>query len=207
MPDANRCHRPRVRLLNPALSALCSTALAALAGLSDAGAAAASDASPHPLAALRVTDGAARQVQAHPEPGCAPMTPQRMRAIVSHIDPDARTEGNVWEFSVQGTSIALVFDAGADRMRLMLPIADTGEIDAAMMQRLLQANFDTALDARYAIARDTLWATFIHPMSPLSDQELISAIAQTMSIAKTFGSTFSSGAWTFGGGGDHGGSD
>ncbi|MEO0425337.1 MAG: hypothetical protein AAF184_23575, partial [Pseudomonadota bacterium] len=68
------------------------------------------------------------------------------------------------------------------------------------LRRLLQANFDTALDARYAIARDTLWATFIHPLSPLTEDQLLSAISQTLSIALTYGSTFSSGVWAFGGG-------
>ncbi len=31
----------------------------------------------------------------------------------------------------------------------------------------MQANFDTALDARYAIAKGALWSTFIHPLSDL----------------------------------------
>ncbi len=128
------------------------------------------------------------------------MTAQRMAAVVRGIDPQARLGGNVWEFDVDGTTLALVFDVGADRMRLMLPVAGADELSEAMLRRLLQANFDTALDARYAIARDTLWATFIHPLSPLSEEELLSAISQTVSIARSYGSTFSSGVWAFGGG-------
>lgn len=134
-----------------------------------------------------------------PPPGTG-MTPEQMAGVVHRIDPQARLEGNVWEFDVDGTSLALVFDVGADRMRLMLPVAAADELTDQMLRRLLQANFDTALDARYAIARDTLWATFIHPLSPLTEDQLLSAISQTISIALTYGSTFSSGVWAFGGG-------
>ncbi|MEM9383937.1 MAG: type III secretion system chaperone [Pseudomonadota bacterium] len=133
-------------------------------------------------------------------PPSADMSPEQMAPIILRIDPEARLEGNVWEFALDGTSLALVFDVGADRMRLMLPVAAADELTEPMLRRLLQANFDTALDARYAIARDTLWATFIHPLSPLTEQQLLSAISQTISIARTYGSTFSSGVWAFGGG-------
>ncbi|MEO0975570.1 MAG: hypothetical protein AAFX85_20965, partial [Pseudomonadota bacterium] len=74
------------------------------------------------------------------------------------------------------------------------------DVSPELLRRLMQANFDTALDARYAIARNTVWATFIHPLSPLSEEELLSALAQTISIARSYGSTYSSGVWAFGGG-------
>ena len=64
----------------------------------------------------------------------------------------------------------------------------------------MQANFDAALDARYAIARGQLWAVFIHPLSPLKRDQLISGIGQTVNIALTYGSTYSGGATSFGGG-------
>jgi hypothetical protein len=96
---------------------------------------------------------------------CTPMTPARMRALIERLDPAASMRGNVWEFTVDEASIALVFDTGADRMRLMMPVVEADEVDAEGMRRLLEANFDTALDARYAIARGILWATFIHPLS------------------------------------------
>lgn len=120
------------------------------------------------------------------------MTPGRLRELVGRIDPEARTRGNVWEFTVDGSNLALVFDSGADRMRLMLAVTDAAELDARMMERLLEANFDATLDARYAIARGTLWATFLHPLSSLTDELFLSAIAQTVGIARNYGTTFSS---------------
>ncbi|MEO0694373.1 MAG: hypothetical protein AAFY90_16035, partial [Pseudomonadota bacterium] len=62
------------------------------------------------------------------------------------------------------------------------------------------ANFDSALDARYAVANGRLWGVFIHPMRALERDQLISGIAQTVNIAKTYGTLYSGGAMQFGGG-------
>ena len=85
-------------------------------------------------------------------------------------------------------------------MRVVVGIAPADELEPDLLFRLMQANFDTALDARYAIAQDVLWATFIHPLSPLTNEQFLSGIGQTVNLARTFGSTFSSGALSFGGG-------
>ncbi|MEM6732672.1 MAG: hypothetical protein AAF658_14025, partial [Myxococcota bacterium] len=61
-------------------------------------------------------------------------------------------------------------------------------------------NFDSALDARYAIANDQIWSVFVHPLSSLTPRDLVSGIAQTANCVATFGSSFSSGALVFGGG-------
>ena len=66
--------------------------------------------------------------------------------------------------------------------------------------RLMQANFDSALDARYAVAQGRLWGVFIHPLSPLERDQFLSGIAQTINLARTYGQTYSGGANVFGGG-------
>ncbi len=68
----------------------------------------------------------------------------------------------------------------------------------------MQANFDTALDARYAIAKATLWSTFIHPLRSLDDEALLKGLGQVVNLANTFGSTYSSGLLIFGGGDSRG---
>jgi hypothetical protein len=56
------------------------------------------------------------------------------------------------------------------------------------------------LDARYAVAQGQLWSTFMHRMTSLSQEDFVSALAQTVTLVKTYGTTFSSGAMSFGGG-------
>jgi len=89
-------------------------------------------------------------------------------------------------------------------MRAMVPIRSADGIEPAEMQRLMQANFDSALDARYAVAQGRLWGVFIHPLSPLQKDQFLSGIAQTVNVAKTYGTLYSGGAQVFGGGDSNG---
>lgn len=129
-----------------------------------------------------------------------PMSDQHLVDLIKQIDPDTKGEGNSWQFSLENRPIILIFDTIADRMRLMTPVVESADLSAEVQIRVLQANFDSVLDARYAIANDLLWSVFIHPLSPLTENELISAITQVYMAAETFGVTYSSGALTFQGG-------
>ncbi len=129
------------------------------------------------------------------------MTLDRLNELIMAVDEEAvRQNDTMWQLKVEGVQAVVVTDPSHDRMRIVVGIAQAANLDQAMLLRLLQANFDTALDARYSIARDTLWGTFIHPLSPLTDEQFLSGLGQTVNLARTFGSTFSSGALSFGGG-------
>ena len=123
-----------------------------------------------------------------------------MLAVIMAIDEDARLTGNGATFTLEETTVTFVVDVNANRMRLFAQIAPSDALSGPQLRRLMQANFDTALDARYAIARGQLWSTFIHPLTSLSQDDFVSAIAQTVTLVKTYGTTYSSGGMSFGGG-------
>ena len=129
-----------------------------------------------------------------------PMTPQRMAEVFTVLDPEAVIEPNGMSFTIANVPVTVIMDPVADRMRILVPISSAEGLDDGALLRLMQANFDTALDARYAIANNRVWATYIHPLSPLETDQLISGVAQTVTLAQTFGDTYSSGAVMFGGG-------
>ena len=120
--------------------------------------------------------------------------------IIVAIDEEARLTGNGATLNIDDTPVTLVFDVNADRMRLFSQIAPSDGLSGSQLRRLMQANFDTALDARYAVAQGQLWSTFMHRMTTLSQEDFVSALAQTVTLVKTYGTTFSSGAMSFGGG-------
>ncbi|WP_170416866.1 hypothetical protein [Ruegeria atlantica] len=140
------------------------------------------------------------QEAAEPEP---PMTYERLGKIIFALDPDAQPFGPGFELKVSDLTVLVVTDTNADRMRAMVAIGSATELSPADLQRMMQANFDSTLDARYAIANGTLWAAFIHPLSRLDKNQLISGLAQTVNIAKTYGTLYSGGAAEFGGGDSH----
>lgn len=125
---------------------------------------------------------------------------EQMDEVIKALDAKAMRTGNSWQFTLKERVMLVVTDVTAERMRIITPIALIAELPDGAMARLMQANFDTALDARYAVAQDLVWGAFIHPLDTLTQRDFASGILQTHSIGETFGTTFSSGAISFGGG-------
>jgi len=142
--------------------------------------------------------------------GCSPtvsesvsegkMTSAKMAEVIQKFDEDAEVKENSIIFELKDRELMLVFDNNADRMRIISPIMQSFNVPESLHARMLQANFDAVLDSRYAIANDMVWSVYIHKLSTLAEEDLISGIAQTYSAAETFGTTYTSGAIVFGGG-------
>jgi hypothetical protein len=128
------------------------------------------------------------------------MTAERLAELVVAVDEDATLNGASWFFHIDGLETVIVYDVAADRMRIMIPIIEIDKFDETQLLRLLQANFDSALDARYAIAHDTLWGTFIHPLSTLTDEQFLIGLAQTANVVTSYGTSYSSGLFQYGNG-------
>jgi hypothetical protein len=124
----------------------------------------------------------------------------QMDEVIRALDAKATRTGNSWQFTLEERVMLVVTDTTAGRMRIITPIALIAELPDGAMQRLMQANFDTALDARYAVAQDLVWGAFLHPLDTLTTRDFAAGILQTHSIGQTFGTTFSSGAISYGGG-------
>ena len=133
-----------------------------------------------------------------------PMTPERMFQILKAVDPDAQVQGTLMQATIEDIPILVVFDVPADRMRAITPIRSAEGLTEEDLRRMMQSNFDTALDARYSVAQGKLWAVFIHPLGPLDKNGLLSGLGQVVNLALTYGSTYSSGALSFGGGDSRG---
>ena len=128
------------------------------------------------------------------------MTLDRLDELIKRIDETAERNDNQWLMRYEEMQVLIVTDPTADRMRVMTPVAAADAIDETELYRLMQANFESALDARYGIAQGMLWSTFIHPLSPLTDEQFFSGVGQTLTLVTTYGTTYSSGALVFGGG-------
>ncbi len=94
----------------------------------------------------------------------AAMDDERLGALIRRIDPQAVGGPGLWRLQVREREVMVITDARADRMRIITGIAPADALEQELLFRLMQANFDTALDARYAVAQGVLWSAFIHPL-------------------------------------------
>ena len=100
-------------------------------------------------------------------------------------------------FTYLGVKMVLLSDTGHDRMRIISAITKYSNLAPNIKNSLMNSNFHLALDARYAVSEDVLYACFIHPLSSLRKTDLDSALKQVANLASSFGKTYSSGQLEF----------
>lgn len=144
------------------------------------------------LALLALATAAA---QSAPTP--EPMTQQHLQNLIVEEGEDVVISGNVVHFSYHGVDLICISDSAADRMRIVSAIRPLSEVDGQQLLLAMAANFHTALDARYALSDGMIYAAYIHPLSPLTEQEFHSAVAQVATAASSFGDEYSSGLLFF----------
>jgi len=131
----------------------------------------------------------------------APTNNEQLEQFLEEVIGRSYTGGDgQWSFEVMGFEILMLTDERADRMRIMAPVADANDLDATALRMLLEADFDRALDAKYAIWRDTVWAVFVHPLSSLTGSEFQNALAQVFTLTQNYGTSFTSTEFVYGGG-------
>lgn len=123
----------------------------------------------------------------------------RLRAAIAALDPDFQQAGSMLVFLHRGVEMLCITDPSADRMRLMARVAPADTLEAAQLVRLMEANFHTALDARYALSHGVLFALYVHPLSSLSAAEFKDAARQVALLRQTFGGLYTSGPLRFNG--------
>jgi hypothetical protein len=118
------------------------------------------------------------------------------RIFADQVDAIAGPSGAL-QTKVDGIPVYCISDPVHDRMRIVAPIARVTGLDPRLHEVLLRANFHSALDARYAISEDVVFAAFLHPISSLSPELLVSALEQVVTLVKNFGTTYSSSELVF----------
>lgn len=147
------------------------------------------------------TEGFAKETSredAAREPLEASMDLEHLEAIIDELGSDVKGGGGAWQFTFNEVHMVCYTDATHDRMRIMSAIARTEDMTPKQAEEAMDANFHTALDARYATNEGVVYSAFIHPLSPLTDGEARSAIEQVANLSLTFGTTYQSGNLIFG---------
>ena len=125
------------------------------------------------------------------------MTNDDLEKIIYVVADSLRGDTGNWQFMIKNRILVCFTDESNNRMRIMSPIVEQKKLAYADLLKLMEANFHTALDVKYAISDDILWSVFIHPLKELNKDEVLSAINQVYEAAITYGTTYSSTGLTF----------
>lgn len=127
------------------------------------------------------------------------MNSTKMAQIIASLSDQFKQQESIIQFVIGNTKLLCLFDEKHDRMRIMTAVGLEKALDSDVLLTLLRANFHSTLDARYAASKGIVYATFIHPLSSLSEAQLRSGIAQVLSLQRNYGTSYSSETLIFGG--------
>ena len=124
----------------------------------------------------------------------------RLDTLIRELSAEVEGQLGYWTFLVGQRELMVITDERHNRMRIMTPVTRQGQLDKEELTRLLEANYDRALDAKYALSNDILWSAFTHPLKELTDEQFIGCVGQVATLADNFGGSYASGNLFFGGG-------
>ena len=128
-----------------------------------------------------------------------PMTNQRLDGLIREVGKSVEGRLGFWQFKIEARDLWVITDEAHNRMRIISPVAPQTSLDQPMMARLLEANFGSALDAKYALRDGTLWSVFTHPLAELSEMQFMDCLAQVSNLVSNFGGSYASSNLIFGG--------
>ena len=120
--------------------------------------------------------------------------------LTAHVRRVESPPNIMWQFSALGFPMFVQTQDTVDRMRIVAFVAEAEELAAEHLTTLLEANYHSALDARYALTDGYVVSAFIHPLAELSYRQFVLGMYQVINCAETCGTTFSGGTLVFGGG-------
>jgi len=128
------------------------------------------------------------------------MSNSKLDELIRQISRKVKGQLGYWKIAIDGRDILVITDETHNRMRIMSPVTSQDNLDAAELACLLEANFGSALDAKYALREQTLWSIFTHPLGELSEEQFLDCVAQVANLANNFGHSYASSNLIFGGG-------
>ena len=123
---------------------------------------------------------------------------KKLKLILAKEAVIVQEVGNAVEYELNDLKIYLITDENANRMRLMAGVIESVKLSKEDLDILMEANYDRALDAKYAISDNILWAVYVHPLRELNDKQVIDALYQVFALVKNFGTTYASTDMIFG---------
>jgi len=120
------------------------------------------------------------------------MTNESLEKILYVLSDSIQGKTGQWQFKIHNRVFICITDEYHNRMRIITPIIEQDKLAYSELIRVLDANFHTVLDVKYALSDKILWSVFIHPLKELSKNQVISAVEQVYAAAATYGTTYTS---------------
>ena len=127
------------------------------------------------------------------------MTNARLERLLKEVSDYVEGNEGYWQVVYNGRPILVITDAPNNRMRIISPVVEEKELKKSQFTEILEAQFDRALDVKYALFESVLWSVYAHPLKELTEDQFKDAISQVFYAAHNFGASYKSTSLQFGG--------
>lgn len=128
------------------------------------------------------------------------MTNVKIWKILHEDIEEVEGEMGNWRFQYRERPVMIITDVQANRMRIMSPVVEETKLEDGHYKAMMEANFDRALDAKYATYNQIVWTVFTHPLEELTASQFRDALEQVVRLSLNFGGSYTSTDMVFGGG-------
>lgn len=128
------------------------------------------------------------------------MTTSAIGKLLDSYLTELEGQDGFWRGVREEVQIFVLSDDSHDRMRIMAPIGELKALETSVLKLLLEANYDRALDAKYALRGKEVWSVSVHPLATLAPDDFASFLDQVVRLVKNTGSTYASSDLVFGAG-------
>ena len=126
------------------------------------------------------------------------MTVEKMDSIFRAEAEEIDGEGGIWQMFYGNRIVFVLTDEVHNRMRIFTPIGSEDDLEANQQRSMLEANFHSALDAKYSLYNGFIVSVYTHPLKELTTEQLKDALGQVVILANNFGTSYSSTGLIFG---------
>lgn len=111
------------------------------------------------------------------------MTPEEISNILKELFGDSveTPAATSWQVETPKFRLLVLLSEDGTWLRILLPIADAQEAQP-FFDKLLEANFDTTLETRYALHQNVLWGVFQHSPATLVASDFSAAVARLLAL-------------------------
>lgn len=111
------------------------------------------------------------------------MTPEEITNTLKDLFGESpQTQGSTsWQVETPQFRLLVLLSEDGSWLRILLPIASASEA-LPFLDKLLEANFDTTLETRYALHQNVLWGVFQHNSATLAAADFSAAVTRLLGL-------------------------
>jgi len=126
------------------------------------------------------------------------MNNKKLEKTLKKISQEIEGETGNWQVLYKDFPLFILTDESSNRMRIFTPILEEQELKVGQMKKMLEANFHSALDAKYSLYEGFVIGIYTHPLVELNDAQMEDAMQQVVNLSRNFGTSYTSTDMMFG---------